>query len=101
MASKNQKLKNLYDRVYRKGEEHFFTFSSDYVTKEVLRSVSFTDKRVLEIGCGTGVTTLAIAKAGGKLLAIDHSSEAIARASMLNGYQNLEFRSCKFESVNE
>jgi SAM-dependent methyltransferase len=101
MASKNQMLKKLYDQIYRRGKDKFFTFNSNYVTKEVLRTVEFAGKRVLEIGCGTGVTALAIAKAGGKILAIDYSKEVIKIATREKKHKNLEFKSAEPKNIKE
>lgn len=81
MKRTNKKLQGLYEGVYKKGKEKFFTFSTDYVTDEILENVSFKNKTVLEIGCGTGETALAIALAGAKdVLAIDYAKEAIKTA---------------------
>lgn len=99
MASKNQALKKIYNKVYRQGKDKFFTFSSDYITKEILGAVNFRGKRVLEIGCGTGVTALAIARAGGKILAIDYSAEAIKVAAGEKKHKNLEFRVGEYKDV--
>src|SRR5438105_4283203 len=55
----------------------------DYMSEivfETLRSRcgSFSGKRVLEAGCGTGRISLEIARAGGQVTCIDTSPEAIA-----------------------
>lgn len=57
--------------------------SWDYMSEivfETLRSRcgSFSGRRVLEAGCGTGRVSLEIARAGGNVACIDISSEAIA-----------------------
>lgn len=101
MTLKNQILKKIYNQVYRQGKERFFTFNSNYVTKEVLKTAKFTDKRVLEIGCGTGTTALAIARAGGKILAIDYSKEVIKIASREKKHKNLIFKSAELKDIEE
>lgn len=97
--TKNSKLQKLYEGVYKKGKEKFFTFSTDYITNEVLNSVSFKNKTVFEIGCGEGDSALAIAKAGGKVLAIDYAKEAIAIAEKKHTHPNLSFRACEYKDV--
>lgn len=41
---------------------------------------SLAGKRVLDLGCGTGRHTLALARAGARVTAVDQSSEMMARA---------------------
>ncbi len=101
MSSNNKQLKKIYDRVYSRGKENFFTFNSDYITAEVLKSAEFAGKSVLEIGCGTGTTAISIAKAGGNVLAIDYSKEAIRIASRKKKHKNLEFRTAQYNDVKK
>lgn len=98
MAIYHKNLKKIYDRVYKAGKDKFFTFGTDYVTKEVLASADFRNKEVLEVGCGTGETALGIAKKGGKVVAIDYSKEAI-RIAKQKQHPNLEFRTCEYKDV--
>jgi ETFB lysine methyltransferase len=44
---------------------------------EHLLQMPFRGERVLELGCGMGLTTLAIARAGGRPLAIDYDPDAL------------------------
>ena len=64
---KNKNLKNFYQKVYLKGEEKHYT---DFVTKnkissepaEILKEVNWKNKRVLDVGCGTGFFAFHAAK---------------------------------------
>ena len=46
-------------------------------------------ERILDLGCGTGVLTSEIAKAGAQVLGLDHSAEMIAKAKA--DFPHLEF----------
>lgn len=68
-------------------DEEFFRSGEIWVQNYVLKDLSAvcqqrspTDMRVLEIGCGAGRMTRAVAKLFGKVDAVDVSGEMIARA---------------------
>ena len=89
----NQSLKKLYENAYRKGKDSFFTFSTEDVTKEVLREISYEGLSVLELGCGTGDTAYSIVKQGAKLVeAYDYSATAIKVAKEKYSDRNLVFK---------
>ena len=80
---KNYKLKTFYNKVYKKGEnQHFTLFVTKGTTtneiKEVLKELSWKNKSVLDVGCGTGLFAHKVSKLGPKhVLGIDFSQEAI------------------------
>lgn len=70
------------------GEEDFFESGESDVAEfvdPVLREFDFKaqDKRVLEIGCGVGRMTFALAKRFGSVIGVDISEEMIQRAKFL------------------
>src|SRR3989344_4366553 len=84
MVASNKKLRNFYGKVYKKGERRHYTkllLKSDKIAVDraaVLKELSWKDKDVLEVGCGTGELAWLIAKRGArKVLAIDYSPSAI------------------------
>lgn len=93
---KNKNLKNFYNDVYIKGEEKHFT---SFVTKgtptsevnEVLKEVKWRYKKVLDVGCGTGLFAYKVAKRGANVLGIDFSDEAIDIAQKKYKLSNLHF----------
>ena len=93
-------LKTLYNKVYKKGKDDFFSFNTDYITKEIIKSVNFKNKKVLEIGCGVGDTALAIVKKGGNVLATDFSKEAVAIAHKKK-CSNIEFRTTTHDKIKD
>jgi 2-polyprenyl-3-methyl-5-hydroxy-6-metoxy-1,4-benzoquinol methylase len=95
----NKKLRKLYEDVYKKGKERFFTFSTDYVTREVMSNVNFKGKKVLEVGCGTGETAFCIARAGGKIIAADYAPEAIKIAQERYHHENLEYHAARYQDI--
>ena len=97
----NTKLKSLYNKVYKGGKTKFFTFPTDYITKEVLANVSFKGKKVLEVGCGTGETAHAIARAGGNVYAVDYAGEAIKIAESKYQHQNLRYGTARYQDVKD
>lgn len=93
---KNTGLKNFYDKVYAKGEEKHFT---SFVTKgtptseviEVLKEINWRNKKVLDVGCGTGLFAYNVAKKGADVLGIDFSRNAIEQAQKKYKIANLRF----------
>ena len=79
---KNKDLVNFYQKVYQKGEKKHYT---DFVTKnkissepsEILKELSWKNKKVLDVGCGTGYFTYHAAKKGANVLGIDYAEEGI------------------------
>jgi 2-polyprenyl-3-methyl-5-hydroxy-6-metoxy-1,4-benzoquinol methylase len=65
------------------------TYMYDYY-KEFLGD-SFRDKRVLEIGCGTGVNSILMAASGAKVSVMDYSMEALEVVKKLAGGVTLEY----------
>ena len=83
----NKDLATFYNSVYKKGETKHYTsllLSGDKVPMaktEVIKEVSWKDKTVLDVGCGTGMMPYSIAKKGARyVLGIDYSTEAIGVA---------------------
>ncbi|MGI0011523.1 MAG: hypothetical protein ACREAE_09000, partial [Nitrosopumilaceae archaeon] len=70
---KNKNLKKFYNKVYVKGEEKHFT---SFVTKgtptsevcEILKEMKWRSKKVLDVGCGTGLFAYRVAKRGAYVL---------------------------------
>ena len=95
---KNKDLATFYNSVYKKGEKGHYTsllLSGDKVPMakaEVIKEVSWKDKTVLDVGCGTGMMPYSIAKKGARhVLGIDYSKEAIGVAEKSYHAKNLSF----------
>lgn len=85
-------LKSIYEDVYSKGKESFFSFNTLDITQIIIDEVDWNGRTVCEIGCGTGDTAYAIAKQNAQYVtAYDYSSEAIKIAKEKD-YHNLEFQ---------
>ena len=92
----NKNLKIFYDGVYVKGEEKHYT---KYVlqgtptteTKEILKQLSWKNKLVLEVGCGSGLFASSVAKKDAIVLGIDFSKKGIELAKKKYQMSNLEF----------
>jgi len=95
---KNEDLKQLYDQVYRQGEETFFSNFIDGTNISetdavVLAATDWHGKQVLDAGCGTGRTSYLISQAGAKgVVGIDYSPEAIKIASERFNAKNLTYQ---------
>jgi 2-polyprenyl-3-methyl-5-hydroxy-6-metoxy-1,4-benzoquinol methylase len=86
------KLIKKYDKVYKDGEEKFWTFLPIEERLAVLRKIDFTGKRVLEIGCGTGDFAAWMATAGAEfVLGVDASIKAVEKAIQKYNIKNLSF----------
>lgn len=95
---KNTDLKKIYNKAFKKGEQKHFT---KFMAKEgvlpvedrmVLERVKWKGKRVLDVGCGTGLLVHEIAKRGGEAIGIDYSKDAIDEAKSLHQHPRVEYR---------
>lgn len=102
---KNKELKQFYDKVYIKGEKkHFTTYRESSPTsdvREVLKQISWKSKKVLEVGCGTGLFSFSVAKKGGNVLGIDYSFKAIELAKSKYSHSNLNFQQIDVNQIKE
>ena len=101
---KNQDLRKFYRKVYSKGEKmHFTPFvvrgtpTSDSL--EIIKEISWKNKSVLDVGCGTGLFAYRVAKKGAKVLGIDYADEAIDIANKTHVHKNLEFKKINVSHV--
>lgn len=100
MYKTNKTLAQFYNRVYKKGETKHYTklllkakSKLPLAEQEVLRLGSWKHKRVLDVGCGTGLMAATIAKRGARqVVGIDFSKEAIAVAQHSYQLPNLNYR---------
>ena len=96
--AKNSKLRTFYDEVYKKGEsKHFTSFVTQGTptdeVKEILKELSWKNKSVLDVGCGTGLFAHKVSKLGPKqVLGIDFSKEAIEIAIQTHKNHNLQYQ---------
>ena len=102
---KNKNLKHFYNKVYAKGEKKHFTIKRESASlseiKEVLKQVSWKGKKVLDVGCGTGLFAYNAAKRGAFVLGIDFSTEAIDIANSQHTHKNLKFQSMDVNEIKE
>mgnify|MGYP006415525013 CR=1 FL=1 len=103
--NKNKNLKQFYNRVYVKGEKKHFTIKRETASlseiKEVLKQISWKGKKVLDVGCGTGLFAYNAAKRGAFVLGIDFSTEAIDIANSQYTHKNLKFQSMDVNEIKE
>lgn len=101
----NKHLKSFYNKVYVKGEKKHFTSyresSSTSEVKEVLKQISWKNKKVLDVGCGTGFFAFNAAKKGAKVLGIDFSKEAIDLAKSQYCHPNLNFQIIDVNKIDD
>lgn len=93
-------MKNFYDKVYIKGDTYHYTkllYSERRAglpleESKALGAVSWKGKRVLDVGCGTGLLAFEITKHGAKeVVGIDFSKTAITEAQKLYEASNLRY----------
>ena len=92
---KNENLSEFYNSVYNKGQEtHYSRYrigaSSEF--DEIIDAIDWKDKKVLDVGCGTGIFDYLIAERGADVLAIDYSEKAIELAKKSHKAHNLDFQ---------
>ncbi len=105
---RNEQLKEIYNSAYSGSKNYagdkdsFFTFSTMDVTQYLLARVDFSGKSVLEVGCGTGETAIAIAGAGAKnVYAVDYAQEAIKGCKERHKRDNLIFDTKDYHDISE
>ena len=85
-------LSYFYNQVYIKGEKKHFTIKRESNSlseiKEVLKQISWKGKKVLDVGCGTGLFAFNAAKKGAIVLGVDFSTEAIEIAKSQHIHKN-------------
>lgn len=81
----NETLKDVYDTMHRKGVTSWF--SDGHEERELILKMGepWGDLTVLEIGCGEGDLANEIFKTGGKVYAIDYSTEAFSKTVKHSG----------------
>ena len=57
---------------------------------KILKELNWKSKKILDVGCGTGLFSHKVAKKGANVLGIDFSKDAITIAK--NKFQHLKFR---------
>jgi 2-polyprenyl-3-methyl-5-hydroxy-6-metoxy-1,4-benzoquinol methylase len=80
---KNEDLTKFYDSVYIKGEQKHYSrliINASNEFSEIIDSIEWKSKSVLDVGCGTGKFDKMIADLGADVLALDYSSKAIELA---------------------
>ncbi len=101
----NKELAQFYNKVYIKGEKKHFTIKRESASlseiKEVLKQVSWKGKKVLDVGCGTGLFAFNAAKKGAIVLGVDFSIEAIQIAQSQHIHKNLKFESTNVNKIKE
>ena len=91
--------------MYLKGEKKHFTAyresTSTSDANEVMKSISWKSKKVLDVGCGTGFFAYRAVKKGSQVLGIDYSIEAIEIAKSQYSHPNLEFKNIDVSKIKE
>ena len=79
----NKKLQEKYEGVYKQGKEEFFSRFVDgkdisETDEAVWKSIDWSNKKVIDVGCGTGESAAGIARLGANsVLGIDYSDNAL------------------------
>lgn len=103
---KNKDLEKFYDGVYERGEKKHYSklIFGGKITEEkraILDEVSWKEKSVLDVGCGTGELAYLMAKKGAKsVLGIDYSYSAIHIAKHEYRLPNLSFEKLDVSDIS-
>jgi 2-polyprenyl-3-methyl-5-hydroxy-6-metoxy-1,4-benzoquinol methylase len=75
-------IRQRTERIYRPGEGHEAKHSilSETLLR-LIREVPLRDRTILDVGCGNGRLTFALAKEAGRIIGIDWSDQAIEQAT--------------------
>ncbi len=101
MKKNNKNLQGIYKEIFKKGyEKTYTTVYTDKVLKgisltnemtEVLKESNWKGKKVIDVGCGTGMFAYAVAQKGGIVTGMDYIPEAIQVASSTYSHSNLKY----------
>ena len=93
----NARLSKLYNDVYKKSEQkHFTSFlakgkpSPEHL--KIIELFSWKGKKVIDVGCGTGLFAYLAAKKGADVTGIDFSEQAIKLAQRNYHHRKLHFK---------
>jgi 2-polyprenyl-3-methyl-5-hydroxy-6-metoxy-1,4-benzoquinol methylase len=110
MKRNNKKLKSIYSKIFKKGYAKTYTnVYTDKVVKgldltnemkEVLKESTWKGKRVVDVGCGTGLFAFAVAKKGSQALGVDYIAGAIKEAKSKYSHPNLEYMVGNAKNLN-
>ena len=84
---KNIQLKKIYNNTFKKHDRVRETEEF----KEVLKLISWRNKQILDVGCGTGKLAYLISKKGGNVKGVDYSKSAIEIAKRKYQNPNLKY----------
>jgi len=99
--NKNTSLKKYYNSVYVKGEKKVYTDTGNSEVYETLKQLNWKNKKVLDVGCGTGLFSYLVAKKGAKVLGIDFSKEAISIAQKKYSNENLLYKNIDIKNLKK
>ncbi|MDO8553016.1 MAG: methyltransferase domain-containing protein [bacterium] len=91
----NKDLKKIYEKAYKKGENKHFTNLIEGLhseEREILNATQWKGKKVLDVGCGTGLFVHEAAKRGAFVIGLDYVPQAIEIAKRTHKHPNIEFR---------
>ncbi len=101
MKKNNKKLKSIYSKIFKKGYEKTYTnvYTKKVVSgaeltnemKEAIKEVRWKGKRVIDVGCGTGLFAYALAKKGAKVVGMDYIPDVIKEAARRYSHSSLTY----------
>jgi len=98
----NKDLQEKYDKVYQDSSEKFFSFIPTESFLDIVSMQEWTNRNVLDIGCGEGdIVTMVASMGAKKILGIDYSEEAIDICKKRHNRDNIEFRQCHYQDVKD
>jgi 2-polyprenyl-3-methyl-5-hydroxy-6-metoxy-1,4-benzoquinol methylase len=101
----DKKLHEKYEDIYKDGKEKFFSRfvngkDISETDKVVWKCIDWSNKKVIDIGCGSGETAAGISMLGAKsVLGIDYSENAIKVAKERHSIENLKFKVDSIETL--
>lgn len=94
----NEALREKYEEMHARGPTAWFGDGQEERALILKMGQPWTGKTVLEIGCGEGQLCSMMAENGAKVVGIDYSHTAIAKAQ--ESYPHLEFASKNYREVS-
>jgi len=97
----NKQLHVTYSNIFKKGYANTYTtvytdtvvkgFDLTNEMKEVLKESGWKGKKVIDVGCGTGLFAFTVAQKGAKVTGMDYIPRAIEEAKSKYKHSNLEY----------
>lgn len=107
MKRQNRNLRKIYNNIFLRGEDNHFSKMKERSNRSALPSdesvvlsvMEWKGKKVLDVGCGTGLFAYEAANRGANVLGVDYSFSGIELANKNHTHPNLKFECMDIKNI--